>query len=100
IHFHENVRPLLESPEGLNQYLGNYNLGDTDAIIESIRTVGCYRPIYVGSDNVIIAGHHLYYSLLEMGAEQVPLMRLDYPSTDERAVRIVIGDNEIARKSR
>lgn len=100
IHFHETVRHLLEPADNIVPFERNYNNGDIDLIVESLHTVGCYRPIYVGSDDVIVAGHHLYAALLQEGAEQIPVMRLDYPSTDERAVRIVIGDNEIARKAR
>lgn len=100
IHFHEQVSHLLEPAENLEPYQRNPNNGDVDLIMESISTVGCYRPVYVGSDGVIVAGHHLYAALMEMGADQIPVMRLDYPSTDERSVRIVIGDNEIARKAR
>lgn len=69
--------------------------GDTDAIIESLRTNGLYRPLYVQrSTGHIVAGNHTYAAMLELGATAVPVMWLDVD--DDKALRIMLADNRLA----
>jgi hypothetical protein len=72
----------------------NANNGDVDEIIASILSNGCYRPIYATEDGKIVAGHHLYAALLELGALMVPVIYVDGDNADGR--RIMVADNRIA----
>lgn len=98
IRYHAAVRHLLTDPNKVRPHPANPNQGDTDAIIDSIITNGCYRPIYADADGTILAGHHLYAALLELGATQIPVMFLD--SEGDEGIRILLADNKIAKDSR
>jgi hypothetical protein len=72
----------------------NANNGDVDEIIASILSNGVYRPVYATADGKIVAGHHLYAALLELGALMVPVIYVDGDTSDGR--RIMLADNRIA----
>lgn len=99
IRYHSALTPLMVPTSRLRPDPHNANNGDTDAIIESITVLGCYRPVYASRETgQIVAGHHVYAALMEMGAAKVPVIWVDGDS--EQATRILLGDNEIARMAR
>lgn len=99
IRYHTGVQPYLTSPDSITPDPTNANNGDVDALIESILTNGCYRPIYAAKETgTIVAGHTLYAALLEMGAGVIPVQWID--GDREQEVRINLADNEIARRAR
>ena len=57
--------------DSLHQHPDNPRNGDVDAIVESVRVSGVYRPIVIAEDNTILAGHHLWMALGQLGREQV-----------------------------
>jgi ParB-like chromosome segregation protein Spo0J len=96
IRYHTAIEPLLTPVDTVTPDPRNANNGDVDAIIASIIVNGCYRPIYASSlTREIVAGHHLYAALLEMGAGVIPVQWID--GDREQATRILLADNEIAR---
>lgn len=100
IRFHTAVRPMLVPAKEVTPHPENYNNGDVDELRASLVKNGCYRPVYVASDGVIVGGHGLYTALLAEGEPQIPVLRLDIPSTDRQGIaRVLISDNEIARRS-
>jgi ParB-like chromosome segregation protein Spo0J len=80
----------------LTQHPRNPRNGDVEAIKESIRANGVYRPIIVAKDGAILAGHHLWLALGEMGREQVYVVRLDVHPASTQATRILLADNRTA----
>lgn len=100
IRFHGQVRELLEDAEGIRPDPDNYNNGDVDAIVESIVVNGVYRPVICSQDGTIIAGHHLYAALLELGSAKIPVLRIDVEPGTVEAKRIMIADNQIASLAR
>jgi ParB-like chromosome segregation protein Spo0J len=95
IHFHEALADLMVPAATITPDPRNANNGDIDEIIASLLTNGCYRPIYASKETgQIVAGHHLYAALLELGAQMVPVIFLD--GDDHRAVRIMLADNRTA----
>lgn len=99
IRFHDSVKPLLVDAGRLTPHQQNPNNGDVEEIVTSVQVNGCYRPVYAAPDGRIIAGHHLYAALLELGATQVPVLFLD-EGAEVAYKRIMVGDNEIARRAR
>lgn len=93
---HPELDPLITADlQALTPHPDNPRNGDTDAITESIRTSGMYRPIYVQrSTGRILAGNHTYAAALQLGAERLPVVWLDV--TNEQALRILIADNRTA----
>jgi len=82
------------SPDELQQHPDNANMGDLDAIEESIRVNGLYSPLLVQrSSGRIVAGN-----ALKMGLPTVPVVYLDV--TDEEALRIMVVDNRTTRLGR
>ena len=94
IRFHPALESLMEPAAALTPHPENANNGDVDEIVASILTNGCFRPIYADADGMIVAGHHLYAALLELGAVMVPVLRVDVD--DSGARRIMLADNRIA----
>lgn len=96
LRFHPGLEDLMVPATSISPHPDNPNNGDTDEIVASILRVGCYRPIVANRETgYILAGHHLYAALLELGAAMVPVVWADTDS--EAEVRILLGDNKIAR---
>lgn len=97
------VHPGLESKmvpiETVQQYPGNPNNGDIEAISESIQVNGLYAGVIVQrSTGYILAGNHRYAALASLGATHIPV---DYVDVDEVAAkRIVLADNRTTRLGR
>ena len=99
IRFHSSLEPLMTDAARIRPDPANPNNGDVDAIMESIRLNGVYRPIYASTaTGQIVAGHNLYAAMLAMGAEAVPVLWLDGDAVTAR--RILLGDNQIAALAR
>jgi ParB-like chromosome segregation protein Spo0J len=84
--------------QGIHPHPQNANNGDVDEIVASILTNGVYRPIYATADGTIVAGHHLYAALLELGALKVPVLTVDVDPSGAR--RILLADNRVAALAR
>ena len=96
IRFHSGLADLMVPATSIRPHPDNPNNGDVDEIVASILRVGCYRAIVADQETgYILAGHHLYAALLELGAIMVPVTWAD--SDDEDMVRILVGDNRIAK---
>jgi len=94
--FHDDLLNILEPVEHLSPHPRNVNMGDTDAIIESIQTNGFTAPLLVQrSTGHIVAGNHRYAAALELGATQLPVIWLDMD--DEQALRYMLADNRSTR---
>lgn len=99
IRYHASQMEHLVPAETIHPDPHNANNGDVDALIGSILTNGCYRPVYASrATGTIVAGHTLYAALLELGAQVIPVEWVD--GDREQEVRINLGDNEIARLAR
>lgn len=98
IRFHPALEALMVPAQGLRPHPVNPNNGDVDEIVASILTNGCYRPIYATQDGEIVAGHHLYAALMELGALMVPVLTVDVDESGAR--RILLADNRVAALAR
>lgn len=86
-----NHDPLREHPE-------NPNKGDVDTIDESIEVNGWYGAVTAQkSTGYIIAGNHRYRTAKARGATEIPVIWKDVD--DEAALRILLVDNQSARKA-
>jgi ParB-like chromosome segregation protein Spo0J len=87
----------LVAVEALTPHPDNPNTGDVDAIEESMGEVGWYGVITAQrSTGRILAGEHRWKAAKARGASMVPVYWKDVD--DIGALRIMIGDNEIARR--
>lgn len=72
----------------INEYENNarrHEEADVHAIAKSIDTFGFSDPIGVwGKDNTIVEGHGRYLAALELGLTEIPVIRLDHLSDEER----------------
>jgi hypothetical protein len=62
---------------------------------ESLREHGFYRNIVVARDGTILAGHGMVKAAKKSGLTSVPVIRLDVDPADPKALKVLIGDNEI-----
>jgi hypothetical protein len=66
-------------------------------IIESLKEHGYYRNVVVARENTILAGHGVVKAALRMAWTRIPGIRLDVGPDDPAALKVLTGDNEIAR---
>ena len=66
-------------------------------LIESMRDNGVYRNVVVARDNTILAGHGVVLAARKMRRTDLPVIRLDVDPKDPRALKVLAGDNEVAR---
>ena len=66
-----------------------------DHIGASLKQHGFYRNVVVAKDNTILAGHGVVQAAKKVGVTKVPIIRLPIGPDDPRALKVVIGDNEI-----
>jgi hypothetical protein len=64
---------------------------------QSLRDHGLYRNIVAANDGTILAGHGVWEAAVRLGAETVEVIRLPYGPQDPRAIKLLVGDNEVAR---
>lgn len=73
--------------------------GDVDGIRESVQAHGVFRPIICADDLTILAGHHLYQALGELGHRDVPVIRLPVPAGSPEARKIMLVDNRLSDRA-
>lgn len=90
-----------QAPVGsLHAYHRNPRQGDVDAIAESLKTTGQYRPIIVnrgtktGRRNEVLAGNHTLAAAKKLGWADIGVTWLDVD--EDTARRIVLADNRTA----
>jgi hypothetical protein len=64
---------------------------------QSLQEHGVYRNVVVAQDGTILAGHGVIAAARAMGLTHLPGKRLPYASEDPRALKLLVGDNHIAR---
>lgn len=70
--------------------------GDVEAIAESLRANGQYRPIVVSSDSYVLAGNHTYMAALQIGWTHIAAVQLAVTHDSDEALRIMLVDNRTA----
>lgn len=76
----------------------NPNQGDDDVVEESIDVNGWYGAVIAQrSTGYILAGHSRHRTALKKGAKEIPVIWKDVD--DETALKILLVDNESARKA-
>lgn len=84
----------------LSTYHKNPRRGDVDAIAESLKARGQYRPIVVNigthasHDYEILAGNHTYLAAKKLGWKTIQATTVDVD--DDQAAQIVLADNRLA----
>lgn len=84
----------------LRTYHRNPRVGNTDAIAQSLRVNGQYRPIVVnrgthtGRPNEVLAGNHTLKAARDLGWETIAAVTVDVD--EDQAARIVLADNKTA----
>lgn len=95
VNYHTALEADLVDIESVQRHPDNPNNGDIDEIVASIETNGMYHCITVqDSTGYIIRGNHTWEACKMLGAEQIPVKRID--CDDTHALRIMLADNKIA----
>jgi len=88
----DTLKPLLVDIRSLKPYQRNPRNGDLEAIEESLKINGQYRPIVVRKPQMeILAGNHTYMAALALEWTHIAVTFVE--CTDEQAARIVLVDN-------
>jgi len=89
------------SPQELRTYENNakeHPAEQVEQIKKSIQEFGFNDPIAVWKDNVIIEGHGRLIAALELGLEEVPIIRLD-DLTDDQRKAYALAHNKLTMNS-
>lgn len=90
-----DLAPLLTSTSDLRAWPGNARVSNVDALVESLRVNGLYRPIlYQLATGYVLSGNHTLQAARTLGWSQVAAVALDVD--DDQAARIVLADNRTA----
>lgn len=65
-------------------------------IIRSIEQHGVYKNIVTAKDYTILAGHGVWQAATQMGLSHLVVVRLNIEPDHPRAIKLVVGDNEIS----
>jgi hypothetical protein len=93
-------RTELVAVRDLKPHPQNYRAHPADQraqLAQSLREHGFYRNVIVAADNTILAGHGVVAAAIDEGLDEIPAVRLPLAADDPRALKILTGDNEIAR---
>ncbi len=95
------TEPIIETTSAplsdLNPYYKNARRGDIDAIAESLKTLGQFKPLVVnrgtltGRPNEILAGNHTAQAAAKIGMDTLQVAWVDVD--EDTARKIVVADN-------
>jgi ParB-like chromosome segregation protein Spo0J len=99
VRFHDTLISRLVDISTVQQHPDNPNDGDIEEVALSMQANGVYKGVSVQtSTGYILEGNTRYAALLMLGSDVIPV---DYLDVDDReAWKILLADNEIARKAR
>lgn len=63
----------------------------------SLAEYGFVKNVIIANDNVILAGHGIVVAAREAGYKELPVHIIDMPSTDPKAQKFMVIDNEVSR---
>jgi len=95
-----DVEVELVDLEDLKAHPRNYRQHTADQlehIKDSIRTSGIYRNVVIAKDGTILAGHGVIEAAHELGLKDFPCIRLNIAPNSTKALKVLTGDNEIAK---
>lgn len=88
----EELATYAEPIDAFITHPRNVREGNVQAIMESLRAHGQYRPIVVQrSTNHVLAGNHTLQAARLLGWQQIAVTYID--CDDEQGVRILLADN-------
>lgn len=90
----EALEALKLPVTALTPHPQNPRRGDVAAIKESLKEFGQVRPIVATKEGTIVAGHHVFYAVQELGWGEIAAVQPDL--TPEQARRYLIADNRLA----
>ena len=92
MEIHETLASLVVPIDDVRPYAHNPRRGDLEAIKESLRQHGQYRPVVASvRTSEILAGNHTWQAAKALGWEHIAVSWVDVD--DEEAARIVLVDN-------
>lgn len=95
LHTAEQIEISLLKPHPKNYK--HHGTEQLDHLVESMSEAGFYRNVVVAKDYTILAGHGVVEASKKLGLTAIPVVRLDVAPDDVVALKVIAGDNEIAR---
>jgi hypothetical protein len=92
--------PTLVALSALKPHPRNYKEHPPEQlahIVASIRAGGVYRNVVAARDFTLLAGHGVVLAARQMGLTAIPVVVLDVDPHSPAALKVLAGDNEIAR---
>ena len=97
MHAHETK---LTAVAGLKPHPRNYKEHPESQLVHIMKSIeehGFYRAVVTANDGTILAGHGVVQAAKKMGLEEVPAISLPVSPEDPRAIKVLVGDNEIGK---
>lgn len=90
----------IVAASSLKPHPRNYRSHPDDQLLhigESLKLHGFYRNVVITRDGTILAGHGVVEAAKRVGIADIPVFRLDLDPDDPKAIKVVVGDNELGR---
>jgi site-specific DNA-methyltransferase (adenine-specific) len=88
------VQTILIKPWDRNPRINDDSVA---AVVASIKTFGFTQPIVVNQDDIICAGHTRYKAAVQLGMEEVPVVRVTMSPSEFKAYNL--ADNKTNQRS-
>lgn len=99
-HLLETLPLEIVSLASLHAHPRNYQDHPDDELAHlrhSLETHGWYKNVVIAEDNTILAGHGVVKAAMQLHWEHGPVRRLPLPPDHPDALKVLVGDNEVAR---
>jgi hypothetical protein len=94
---HEMIEVKLSELKAHPRNYRQHTEDQLEHIVASLKGAGVYRNVVVAEDNTILAGHGVIKAAGQIGMESFPVIRLPVAPDSVEAIKVLTGDNEIAR---
>jgi hypothetical protein len=76
---------------------GHHPPDELDHLKQSLTEHGVYRNVVIAQDGTLLAGHGVALAAQQLGHTDILARRMPYGPDDPQALKILVGDNHIAR---
>jgi len=90
-----DINKLKEHPQNYQEHQED----QLKHIKKSLTDFGFYKNVVISNDNFILAGHGVVKAAKDLDLNKIPIYKIKYNFDDPKAMKLLIGDNEMSNLS-
>ena len=90
-----DINKLQEHPQNYQEHQAD----QLEHIKKSLTDFGFYKNVVISNDNFILAGHGVVKAAKDLDLNKIPVYKIKHNFDDPKAMKLLIGDNEISNLS-